>query len=129
MRERLEPILERWEEGDFGGWDESFAPDLLLTGFDADGAHRARGPEEINAYLRRFFRQFRDYRVKMQDLEQLDDESALMKGRQYGIGRLSGLEVDEVLYIVFRFSSGRLTEMHWHIDREAALAAAGLDAA
>ena len=107
-------------------WDESFAPDLLLTGYDSDGTHRARGPEEITDYLRGFFEQFRDYRVEAHGLEQLDGETVLMEGRQFGTGRLSGLEIDETLYIVFRFSSGRLAEMHWHLAREGALEAAGL---
>jgi ketosteroid isomerase-like protein len=122
----LAPILERWGRGDFSGWDERFAPDLLLTGFDADGQHRARGPEEISDFLRRFFRQFRDYRIEVGRLRQVSEDVVLMEGRQLGTGRLSGVEVRDTLYIVFRFDSGRLTEMHWHPSREGALEAAGV---
>lgn len=50
-------------------------------------------------------------------------------GRQLGIGRSSGVEVTQSLYIVFRFADERLTEMHWHMSREGALEAAGLDTA
>ena len=125
MRKRLAPLLDRWKQGDFI-WDEGFAPDMLVTGFSADGPERARGPEEIAGYLSRIFKQFRDYRVEATGFEQLGDEIMLMEGRQFGTGRLSGLEVAESLYIVFRFRSGRLTEMHWHPGRDEALAAAGL---
>ena len=125
-RELLDPILERWERGDFSVWDECFAPDLLVTGFDADGSHQAHGPKEITSYLSRFFRQFRDYRIQVGPLDQLSEEIVLMEGRQLGTGRLSGVDIAETLYIVFRFASGRLTEMHWHPKREGALAAAGL---
>jgi ketosteroid isomerase-like protein len=124
--ELLAPVLERWERGDFWRWDECFASDLLVTGFDADGAHQAHGPEEVTNYLRRFFEQFRDYRIKVGKLDQLSDGTVLMEGQQLGTGRLSGLEVEETLYIVFRFSSGQLTEMHWHPKREGAFEAAGL---
>ena len=124
----LAPILKRWGRGDFSGWDECFAPDLLLTAFDADGTHRMRGLEEISDYLGRFFRQFRDYRIKVGQVEQLSDEILLMEGRQLGTGRLSGLEIEETLYVVFRFASGQLKEMHWHPKREGALEAAAFSA-
>ena len=124
--ELLAPVLERWERGDFWVWDECFAPDLLVTGFDADGSHQGRGPEEITSYLSRFFRQFRNYRIEVGQLDQLSEEIVLMEGRQLGTGRLSGVDIGETLYIVFRFASGRLTEMHWHPKREGAFAAAGL---
>jgi ketosteroid isomerase-like protein len=124
--EILAPILARWAHGDFSGWDECFAPDLLLTAFDPDGAHQARGPEEIGTYLRSFFRQFRDYRIEVEQLEQLSDDTLLMQGRQLGTGRLSGLEIEDDIYIVFRFTAGQLTETHWHPRREGALEAAGL---
>jgi hypothetical protein len=58
--------------------------------------------------------------------DQLSDEIVLMEGRQLGTGRLSGVDIGETLYIVFRFASGRLIEMHWHPRREGAFAAAGL---
>ena len=107
-------------------WDESFAPDLLVTGFSADGPERARGPEEISGYLRRIFQQFRDYRIEAGELEQLTEDGLLMEGRQLATGRLSGLEIAETLYILFRFRSGQIAAMHWHPKREGALAAAGL---
>jgi ketosteroid isomerase-like protein len=124
--ELLAPILEKWERGDFWAWDECFAPDLLVTGFDADGSHEARGPEEITRYLSGFFQQFRDYRIEVGQLDELSEQVVLMEGRQLGAGRVSGLDIAESLFIVFRFASGRLTEMHWHPKREGALAAAGL---
>lgn len=123
-RERLSPLLRKWARGDFTGWDEVFSSDLLLTAFNAAGPGQARGPEEIGNYLRGFFQQFSDYRIEVGHLEQLTNQTLLMEGRQFGTGRLSGLEIDETLYIVFRFDFGQLTEMHWHPKREGALEAA-----
>jgi SnoaL-like domain len=120
----LRPILERWERGDFSGWDEHFAPDLVLSGFDADGVFRGRGPEEISEKLRNFFRQWRGYRIEAGEFERIDDDFLLMKGRQLATGRLSGVEVTETLYIAFRFDGDLLTEMHWHPRREGALESA-----
>jgi len=126
ISELLAPTLERWSRGDFSHWDDCFASDLLVTGFDADGAQRARGPEEVDGYLRRFFRQFSDYRIEVEDLEQVASEVLLMEGHQTGTGRRSGLTIRETLYIVFRFAGSNLIEMHWHPRREGALEAAGL---
>jgi ketosteroid isomerase-like protein len=124
----LAPILERWERGDFSGWDERFAPDLVLSGFNADGVFWGRGPEEISKNLRQFFRQFRDYRIEPGEFDRIADDVLLMEGRQFATGRLSGVEVSETLYIAFRFDGDRLTEMHWHPSREGALEAAGISA-
>ena len=62
----------------------------------------------------------------MRHLEQLSEETLFMEGRQCGTGRESGVEVEDALCIVFRFASGRLTEMHWHRKRAGALEAARL---
>ena len=125
----LAPILVRWERGDFTGWDEQlYAPDLVLSGFNADGVFRGRGPEEISTNLRQFFRQFRDYRIEAGEFERISNDLLLMEGRQFATGRLSGVEVSETLYIAFRFDGDRLTEMHWHPSREGALEAAGISA-
>jgi hypothetical protein len=126
MQERIAPVIERWTAGDFGGWDDVFAPDMLLTGFDADGHGKARGPDEINAYLRGFFEQFSSFRIEADSFAELDDRTLLLEGRQFAIGRGSGLPIDETLFVVFRFEGETLAGMHWHPKREGALAAAGL---
>lgn len=126
FQERLEPILERWERGEFSHWDESFSPDMVVTGFDADGTHVSRGQVEIAERLGRFFEQFNDYRIEVGELQGLSEDTLLLEGHQIGTGRRSGLEIRETLFIVFRFDSGLLTEMHWHPRRDGALDAAGL---
>ncbi len=55
--------------------------------FDADGLLEARGPEEIGSYLSRFFRQFRDYRIEVEELDELSEDVVPMEGRQFGAGR------------------------------------------
>ena len=50
----------------------------------------------------------------------------LPEGRQYGVGRTSGIPIDETLFVVFRVEGGQVTAMHWHPRRDGALGAAGL---
>ena len=125
--ETLQEVTSNWERGDFSTWHECLDPDLVVTGFDPDGTHRARGPSEASDYLRRFFRQFRDYRIEVEGFDRITPEAVLMHGRQIGTGRISGLEVKESLYVVFRLAGDRVIEMHWHPERSGALRAAGLE--
>lgn len=121
----LRPLLERWEQGELLRWDELFAPEMLVTGYDADGVHVARGPEEIGAYMQSFFQQFADYHIEVGTLEEVADDTVLMEGRQHGTGRRSGLEISETLVIAFKLANGHIAEMHWRLRRPDALEAVG----
>ena len=64
--------------------------------------------------------------IEVEQLTDLDDANVLMEGRQYGLGRRSGIRIADRLHIVFHFTDDRVTRMYWHPDREEALKAAGL---
>ena len=124
--ERLRPVLVEWERGNFAAGAEIFSADVVLSSFSADGVVVSRGWEEIGVTLRDFFAQWADYRIEVGDLQALDDATFLMAGRQFGVGKRSGIEIVETLYIVFRFEGELVSEMHWHPDRGEALRVAGL---
>ena len=56
----------------------------------------------------------------------LDDEHVLIEGRQFGVGRASGLRIDETLFIVVAIRDDLVRGIHWHPHREGALHAAGI---
>lgn len=51
----------------------------------------------------------------------------MVHGRQHGIGRTSGIQIDQTLTIVVAVNAAnKVTGVHWHMLREGALRAAGL---
>jgi hypothetical protein len=124
--ERLRPVLAEWERGNFAVGGDLLSPTALLSAFISDGMVVCHGGEEIGRFLREFFLQWRDYRIKVEKLVPLDESTVMLQGRQLGIGKGSGIEIDESLTIVFRFKQDRLGAMYWHPHHEEALKAAGL---
>ena len=122
----VQPLVDGWERGDFRTPPELLAPNLVLTGFTATGDDRAEGAEQIRAYLRQFFAEWREYRIDAHRVVPLDDTHVLIEGRQRGIGRASGLEIDETLFVIVAVEDGLVSSMHWHSHREGAFRAAGL---
>ena len=122
----VQPLVDGWERGDFRSPPELLAPDLVVTGFTATGDDRAEGAEQIRAYLQQFFAEWRDYRIDAHRVVPLDDAHVLIEGRQWGIGRSSGLEIDETLFVIVAVKDELVTRIHWHAHREGAFRAAGL---
>ncbi len=73
---------------------------------------------------------WQDYRVKVEEYRELDDERVLVFVRRSGRGRVSGLELEEMrtsgasLYCI---RDGRVTRLVNYMDRDRALADLGLE--
>jgi hypothetical protein len=119
--ERLRPVMDEWERGNFEAGAEIASPDLELGAFVSDGMVFSRGQAEIARFLADFFEQWQEYRITVDSLMPLDDSTVVMDGRQHGVGRGSGVEISESLTIVFRFDADQLAAMYWHPDRDEAL--------
>ena len=59
----------------------------------------------------------------------LEEDLVLVYGRQVGVGRTSGLEISEPVFVAIRLRDGMISGHHWHVDRDQALAGAGLTSA
>ena len=124
---RLRPVLAEWERGDFTAGTDIISPDVVLSAFNApERTVVCHGWEEIRRYLREFLTTWRSYRIEVDRLTPLDDLAVLLEGRQRGVGKGSGVETVDSLYIVFQFDRDQIVAMHWHVDRDGALEAAGL---
>jgi hypothetical protein len=126
--QRVRPLVQAWERGDFAPQPGTTTDDLVVTGLTGDGNERAQGAEEIGAYLSRIFDQFSDYRIDVASIDELGDSHVVLEGHQYATGRSSSVPTADTLFIVFAIRGDRVSELHWHARREGALAAAGLDA-
>jgi hypothetical protein len=124
--ERLSATLEEWERGNFAAGAEILAPDVHASWFIPGGMVDSHGWEEMGRRLHEVFEQWADYRIEVRRLAEVDDEHVLMEGRQHGVGKSSGIEITDELYVVFRFGGDRVTAMYWHPDCAEALRAAGI---
>jgi ketosteroid isomerase-like protein len=128
LAERLRPTLAEWERGNFAAGGEIISSDVLLSFFSPEGMIASRGVDKVAGRLREIFEQWGDYRIEVDDLDELEDSVVLMSGKQHGLGKRSGIRIDDSLYVVFRFEDDLITEMYWHIERSEALRAAGVSA-
>jgi hypothetical protein len=126
LAERLRPTLEEWERGNFAAGADVLAPDVHVEWFTADGIVVSDGWDQVGTQLREVFEQWADYRIGVGRVEEIGGDVAVMQGSQHGLGKRSGVRVDESLTIVFRFAGDRVAEMFWHPERSDALRAAGI---
>ena len=119
-------LAARWGEGDFSGMLERLGHDVRMTAYMPEGEVQLSGREAVLAYLRDFARQWADYRVIAEELTWLSEDTVLLAGTQVGIGRGSGVEISEPLFVVTKLRDGRITASHWHVDRARVLELAGL---
>ena len=123
--EVLRPVLAEWAEGNFWGAAELMAPDITFRA--APPANFvAQGREEAARQMLDLLAHWSDYRIEAEELEDLDDESVLVVGRQRGTGKISGAEVDFPIFIVWKFRENEVIGVYLEGTRDAALKAAGL---
>jgi uncharacterized protein len=80
-----------------------------------------RGREDLRRFWDEWFENWDEYRVEPQEFVEAGGE-ILVRARQVGRGKLSGIEIDDDLYQVFRVRNGRLVEYRLYTEREDAVA-------
>jgi len=121
----LRPVYAEWAKGNFAAGQDLYAPDLVHTGFVPDGRVTTHGLDEFMRWVSEFFSQWDAYRVEADEFTALGDDAVLVAGRQYATGKQSGIEVEAPVFNVWVFSGDRVTGLHFDVDRERVLEAAG----
>jgi ketosteroid isomerase-like protein len=126
--EAVRRIYSDWQRGNFAEGPNLFDPEILFESVMPDSSERivAHGPEEIEAFMREFLTQWRDYRMIGEDFRQLGDDTVLVEGRQAGIGRRSGVSVEIPIYSVWTLRDGKVIRLIVEFDQRKAHEAAGL---
>jgi len=124
--EALRPVYAEWAKGNFASGQHLFAADLHHTGFVPDGRITTHGLEEFLRWTRDFFSQWDAYSVEADEFVELDGDTVLVTGRQYGTGRHSGVKVEAPVFSVWIFRGEQVAGLHFDPDRERVLEAAGL---
>jgi ketosteroid isomerase-like protein len=119
-----------WQRGNMRAGVERFDPEIVFESFLPDASERvvANGSAEVEAFMREFLRQFRDYRIFGDEYREVGPTKVFVSGRQTAIGRESGATVEDTLFSVWTFRDGRVVHLIFDRDRQRALEAAGLRA-
>jgi ketosteroid isomerase-like protein len=121
-------IYAEWRRGNMKAGVDRFDPGIAFESFLPDAPERvvARGPAEVEAFLRGFLSHWRDYRIFGDDYSEAGPTRVFVSGRQSGVGRESGVAVEDTLFSVWTFRSGKVVHLVFERDRQRALEAAGL---
>ena len=127
-RENVEVVrraIEAWQRDDLEAWLSCLHPDIewdtAVRGVEGTGSVY-RGIEET----RRFWTDFREFRVELNALRDVDDERVLAFGHLRWRGPASGIEVDAPLAQVFTVRDGTIIRLVDYLSNEQALEAVGL---
>jgi ketosteroid isomerase-like protein len=124
--ELLRDLYAHWGRGDFRGGRELLAPDVEFNlGTPDYETTPARGPDQIEQQMREFLANWADYRVEAEEFVDAGD-SVLVRARQRGLGKHSGVEVDMPLFGVWTFREAKVFRISFHASEAEARAAAGL---
>jgi ketosteroid isomerase-like protein len=121
-------IYQELARGNFGAVLEVLAADVEFETYMPDSAETVtvRGTDALGAFMREWFGQWERYRAVGDEFRSVGDDTVLVLGRQLGIGRESGVEVESPGFTVWTFRAGKVVKLSAHYDRQQALRAAGI---
>jgi ketosteroid isomerase-like protein len=124
--ELLRDLYARWAHGDFRGGRELLDPDVEFNlGTPDYQTTPARGPDHVEQQMREFLANWADYRVEAEEFLDAGD-SVLVRARQRGLGKHSGVEVDMPLVGVWTFRGAKAVRISFYSSEQEAREEAGL---
>jgi ketosteroid isomerase-like protein len=122
---RTEGAVERIKDA----LDEIAAPDLvtLMIGADHGLTGTFHGPSGFIEAWRDYSETFRVLHNDITELVEVDPNLIYVETVQRGSTATAGVEVDYAAAAIFRFADGVLQQAEFHLDRDAARRAAGIE--
>lgn len=126
--DRVRQVYTEWERGNMKAGPELFDPEIVFETFLPDASDRVvvRGPVEVEAFMREFLRQWRDYRLVAEEVRAVGSDMVLVLGHQTASGRHSGATVEHPMSSVWTFRAGKVVHLLFEPDRRKVLEAAGV---
>jgi ketosteroid isomerase-like protein len=117
-----------WEQGNMTAGVELFDSEISFESFMPDANERvvANGSEEVEAFMREFLGQWRDYRLVGEEFREVGKDKVFVAGHQAATGRQSGVAVEFPMCSVWTFRNGKVVGLLFEPDSHTALEAAGL---
>ena len=129
--ENLEVVRDSWSAFVDGGLDalsEFWDPEIDWRAIEGapDDVGEMRGREAVRRYLQEWVDMFQGLTVVADELLELADHRVLAVIRVSGRAKLSGIETEIRLAVVYSLRDGKIVRGREYIDRERALEAVGL---
>ena len=101
------------------------APDVVTVMAGPDDAFVAshEGPEGMRAAWADWLESFESVRFEIEGVERVGD-NVLTFGRQIGISRVAGVEIEQASAAVWKFRGAELARIEFHLSRDKAIASA-----
>ena len=124
--EVLRGVYARWAQGDFSASVPLFDDGVTLvvdSGIPDGGTYD--GPRGVRSYMARFLDPWEHLTITAESLQEVGDV-VLVRVRQHGIGRGSGVPVENSYFQLWTFRGARVLRLEVIMAEERALEAAGL---
>ena len=130
-RENVEIVRASWRALAAGGLDavtEFWDPEIDWRAIEGapDDVGEMRGREAVRRYLQDWVDTFDGLTVVAEELLELDDRRVVAVLRVSGRAKLSGIETELRLAVVYSLRDGKIVRGREYIDREQALEAVGV---
>jgi hypothetical protein len=124
-REIVQRAFEAFSRGDIDAVLDLCDPDVVVRDPERTGT-TFRGPDGLRQFFEEWLENWEEYRSEPVELTESGDE-ILVHAIQTGKGKLSGIEIEQDLFVVLRLRDGKFVEYRLYTKREGALAS--MDAA
>ena len=122
-REIAQRAFEAFNRGDIDAVLELCHPAVVLRDPQRTGRVFS-GPDGVREFFEEWLENWEAYRSEPVDFVESGDRM-LVHAKQTGKGKLSGIEIEQDLFVVFRIRDGKFVEYQLHTEREDALASMG----
>jgi uncharacterized protein len=122
-REIVRIAFEAFSRGDIDAVLDLCDPDVVVRDPERTGT-TFRGPDGLRQFFEEWLENWEEYRSEPVELTESGDE-ILVHAIQTGKRKLSGIEIEQDLFVVLRLRDGKFVEYRLYTKREGALASMG----
>jgi uncharacterized protein len=122
-REIVRKAFEAFGRGDIDGVLELCDPDIVVRDPQRTGT-TFRGPDGVRQFFEEWLESWEEYRSEPVEFTETGGE-ILVRADQSGRGKLSGIEINQDLFVVLRIRDARFVEYRLYTNREDAVASMG----
>jgi ketosteroid isomerase-like protein len=123
--ETVRQAFEAFARGDIDAVLEFCDPEIIIRDPGRTGT-TFRGPAGLRQFFEEWLENWEEYRSEPIEFVEAGDE-ILVRAEQTGRGKLSGIEIRQDLFQVFRLGDGKIVEYRLYTDRDEALGSMGDD--
>jgi ketosteroid isomerase-like protein len=121
-QELIRELFDRWNRGIRELRLSEISPDAIVKSTLTGATYK--GHDGIREWMAEIDDQFDDWNVTIEEMQDVPPDRVLAIGNVHFRGRGSGVEFDQPIAWICRFSDDRVTEMHNYSDQSAARDAA-----